>query len=190
VKSISIASLDTATSPAPTTDGWPLIRLPITAFLGFSLTVVGAAGSVAVMLGLIGVPTAVAGITATVILAPTLVRPAFGKWRNAAARSLALLAGLAAAMSSLIFAASAAATLLEISRGQLAPGTSVLGTTMAARGLLWFATTALGLLAAWVARGQCMKRDLDAVLLWASYAPTTVLVLQWLHGLGLIALSA
>jgi hypothetical protein len=190
MKSVSIASLDTTTPPTPSPDGWPVLRLPITAFLGFSLTVVGSAGSVAVMLGLIGLPVAAAGIALTTLIAPTLVRPTFGRWRNGVARSLALVAGLGSALSSLAFAATAAPTLLAISRGQLPAQTTVLGTAMAAHWPLWLATIALGMLATWTARGRNMLRDLDAVILWAAYAPVTVLVLDWLHRSSLIALSA
>jgi hypothetical protein len=190
MKSVSIASLDTAATPSTRPDDWPVLRLPITAFSGLSLTAVGSAGSMAVMLGLIGIPVAAAGIAITALIAPTLVRPAFGKWRNAAARSAALVAGLASALSSLAFAASAAPILLAISRGRLPAQTTVLGTAMAAHWPLWLATIALGLLATWTARGRNMARDLDAVILWAAYAPTTVLVLQWLFHSGAIALSA
>ena len=143
----------------------------------------------AVMLGLVGIPVAVAGIAITTLIAPTLVRPAFGWWRNALARTLALAAGLASALSAVGFALSAAPTLLAIYRGKLPVQTSVLGTVMATHWPLWLATIALGILAAWAARGRNMARDLDAVILWGAYAPVTVLVLEWLHRIGLIALS-
>ncbi len=190
MKSASIAALENTTSPAPRPDGWPVLRLPITAFSGFSLTVIGSAGSMAVMLGLIGIPVAVAGIAITVFISPTLVRPAFGRWRNLLARTLALAAGLASALSALAFAVSAAPTLLAISRGHLPAQTSVLGSATAAHWPLWLASIALGLLAAWAARGRNMARDLDAVIVWSAYAPTTVLLLEWMHRSSLIALSA
>lgn len=189
MKSVSIASLENTPSPAPRPDGWPVLRLPITAFSGFTLTAIGSAGSMAVMLGLIGIPVAVAGIAITALISPTLVRPAFGRWRNLLARSLALAAGLAATLSALAFAVSAAPTLLAISRGHLPAQISVLGTAMAAHWPLWLTTIVLGMLATWTARGRNMLRDLDAVVLWAAYAPTTALVLQWLFRSGAIALS-
>jgi len=61
---------------------------------------------------------------------------------------------------------------------------------MAAHWTLWSATLALGLLAAWAARGRKMAHDLDAAILWSTYAPATVLLLEWLHRSSLIALSA
>jgi hypothetical protein len=190
VKTLPSASLDPSATPTPRSDGWRGFRLPITAWLGFSFTVIGSAGSVAVMLGLIGFPLAVAGIIATVAIAPTLVRPTFGKGRNTLARLLALAAGLAAALSAPAFAATASTNLLAISRGQLPATSTVLGAAMAAHWALWFATLVASVLAAWAARGREAGRDLDAVILWAAYAPATALLLEWLHKRGLIALSA
>jgi hypothetical protein len=154
------------------------------------LTVIGSAASVAVMLGLVGFPVAVAGIAVTVAIAPTLVRPTFSKGRNTLARLLALGAGLAAALSAPAFAATTATSLLAISRGQLPATPTALSTAMAAHWALWFATLVVSALAVWTARGREVWRDLDAVILWTAYAPATALLLEWLHGRGLIALSA
>lgn len=190
VKTLPAASVASAALPTPKTQGWPGFRLSVIAWLGFGLTVIGAAGSVAVMLGLIGIPLMVAGILVTTVLSPTLVRPTFGKGRTLLARFLALAAGLTAALSAPVFAATAAPHLLAISRGQLPATATVLGAALAAHWALWLATVIAGGLSIWAARGRDGGRDLDAVILWVAYAPATVLLLERLHHSGLIALSA
>lgn len=190
VKTLPAASVASAALPTLEAQGWPGFRLPSIAWLGFGLTVVGAAGSVAVMLGLIGIPLVVAGILVTAAISPTLVRPTFGKGRTLLARVLALAAGLTAALSAPAFAATAATHLLAISRGRLPATSTVLGAALAAHWALWLATVIAGGLAIWAARGRDAGRDLDAVILWGAYAPATVLLLEWLHLSGLIALSA
>lgn len=190
MKRLPADSLAAAALPESKAQGWPGFRLSVVAWLGFGLTVIGAAGSVAVMLGLIGIPLVVGGILVTAVISPSLVRPTFGKGRNRLARFLALVAGLSAALSAPGFAGAAATHLLAISRGQLPATATVLGAALQAHWVLWLATVIASALAIWAARGRDAGRDLDVAILWVAYAPTTVLLLDWLHHSGLIALSA
>ncbi|MEN9674161.1 MAG: hypothetical protein RIS76_57 [Verrucomicrobiota bacterium] len=190
MKTVPATPIESTALPAPKAQGWPGFRLSVIAWLGFGLTVIGAAGSAALMLGLIGTPLLVTGILVTAVLSPTLVRPTFGKGRTLVARFLAMAAGLTAALSAPAFAGTAATHLFAISRGQLPATSTVLGAALAAHWALWLATVIAGGLAIWAARGWDAGRDLDAVILWGAYAPATVLLLEWLHHGGLIALSA
>ncbi len=177
-------------TPAPDDNDRQRSPFPLTAWLGFGLTVIGSATGDAVMLGLIGFPVAILGMVLTAVSAPALVRPRFGGGRKLLARVLALAAGISAALSAPAFASATAAGLVGISRGTAMAGTIFGDTVMEGRWALWLAGPVLGLLATFFARGRFELRDLGAPMLWTAHAPTSALVLVLLLRLGLIALTA
>lgn len=160
------------------------------AVIAVATTLVGAALSVGVIVGLLGLPVAGVGLVATTNTSRRLVAP-YPPTRYAWLVGLTSnLAGLATSIACLVFAAAAGEGLLAESRGRVVLAYGALGHALVAHPLLWVAGPLLGTVALWIAQNRSAGSCGFAISLWAGAPPATAILVSWLYASGWIALTA
>ena len=160
------------------------------AVMAVTTTIIGAALSVGVMVGLLGFPVAAIGVVATTITSRRLAGLEPPANSASAAGLAANLAGLASSIACLAFAVAAGEGLLAESRGHVVLVHGAVGHAILAHPLLWLAGPLLGAVALGIARNRSMVSWAFAISLWAVAPPATTMLVSWLYSSGWIALTA
>lgn len=160
------------------------------ALIATTTIIVGAALSVGVMVGLLGLPVAGVGLVATTITSRRLVGLDPSMHYASLVGLAANLAGLAASVACLAFAAAAGEGLLAETRGRVVLDYGALGHAILAYPVLWLAGPLLGAVALRIARNRSMASWVFAISLWAAAPPAAAMLVSWLYASGWIALTA
>ena len=169
---------------------WARIEWGIAGAFALGMASLGAALTPTVMLGLIGMPLAGLGILLSAATAPWMIRVEGGTARRTGARFLAVLTGLAAGDCPLAYTLPGAQALLDQSRGQIPFEGFLVVHLLKEQPWLFLLVPLLGLITVGMARGRDAWRESPALVLWAGTTPLAIILLETLHRLGLIALSA
>jgi hypothetical protein len=167
---------------------WDMRGIP--ALLAVTTLVVGAALSVGVMVGLLGLPVAGIGLVATTITSRRLVGVAPSVACAWLARLAGNLAGLATGIACLAFAVAAGEGLLAGSRGGDVRGYGSFGPGLLACAVLWAAGPLLGVAAFGIARIRPGFSWGFAIGLWTVAPPATAALVTCLYASGWMALTA
>lgn len=170
----------------PTASGNPWLP----AVSATALMVLGAALSVGVMVGLLGLPMALMGLIATTLTSRTLVGRTEVGCRRLWVGLLGCAAGLATGLGCLAFAIAAADGLLAESRARLVLPDGILVHALLAHPALWLAGPVLGAAALGIGRHRSKTSSVLALSLWTLAPPLTALLVSWLEARGWIALTA
>jgi hypothetical protein len=160
------------------------------AVIAVATTIVGAALSVGVMVGLLGVPVAGVGLVVTTITSRRLMGLDPSTRYAWLVGLVGNLAGLATSIACLAFADGAGEGLLAEARGRGVLDFGALGHAALAHPLLWVAGPLLGAVALRIARNRSMASWGFAISLWAAAPPATAILVSRLYANGWIALTA